>query len=248
MASSIVVPVLQAIENYDPAIATALIDVATKAKADIDSSAVSGAMISPVASIAALKAVVVTSLTTGTLCLVESDNAGMASLWMYSSTSAATDASNLLVTPPTAGSGAWLYAGSKVVLSLAVDHSTADNATIFTVPTGARLRPHAAWWDVTTSWTGGTTPAIGVHASPTGWTTKGDILGGASGDLTATLVSTATRMTGTVGAKLDGTASGNNRLIMVAADTFKFDRIADNFAAGAANVRILCDVLANAGA
>lgn len=244
MASSIVVPTIQDLGNYPPKIAQKLIDVATQAQTDINSSNVSGAMISPVANIAALKAVVVTSLTTGTLCLVESDNTGMASLWMYSSTSSATDTSNLLITPPTAGSGAWLNQSDRVALKLAIGFATADAAVLFTVPTGVRLRPKVAWWDVTTSWTGGTSSAIGVKSSVSGFSTAGDILGGASGDVAATLVSTNTRMVGTIGAQLSSTS----RLILVAADTISFDRITSAFTAGAGYVRLECDVLANPGA
>lgn len=246
MASSITVPVLQAIENYDPAIATALIAVATAAKADIDASAVSGAMRAPAATVAALTAIDITAVTTGTLCLVESDNTGVPSLWQYVSTSSATETTKLLVAAPDAGSGAWLRMGGSICLKLAVDKTLADNATLFTCPTGVRLKPREAYWDVTVSWSGGTSSAIGVHASPTGWTTKGDILGGASGDLAATLVSTNARMVGTVGAQLDTYAHG--RLILVAADTLNYDKIASTYTAGSGFVRVLCDVLANAGA
>lgn len=244
MASSIVVPSLVEIENYTPEIAEALIDVATKAKADIDSSAVSGAMVAPVANIVALKAIDTTAYTTGTLVLVESDNTGRASLWMFSSTSVvADDTTNQLVTNPTTGGGAWLYQGSSITLKLAISHANSDADTIFTVPTGVQLHPREAWWETSQTFNG-TSPKLGVHASPTGWTTKGDILGGATGD---TLASTDSRMAGTIGAKLDTRAHG--RLIMIAADTFKFDLISGSLStAGASNVRILCDVLANAGA
>ena len=111
---------------------------------------------------------------------------------------------------------------------------------------GARLHPREAWWEVSTNWTGGSSSAIGVASSVTGWDTAGDILGGATGDVQATLVTTNTRMTGTIGAALD--TRDNGRLIMVAADTFTFERITSAFTAGAANVRVLCDVLANLGA
>lgn len=215
------------------------------AAAKVDILALEGGSISTTAAdLTALKAIAAVNRTNGMLVMLRSDG----STWRFHSTSTAADTSENLVATPGAGSGRWLRNDKVVALSLACDFGTADNATLFTVPVGARLRPHAAWWEVSVSWTGGTASAIGVHASPTGWSTKGDILGGATGDVEATLVSTDTRMTGTVGATLDGSASGTKRLILIAADTLKFDRITSVFTAGAANVRVLCDVLANPGA
>ncbi len=201
----------------------------------------------PVADLTALAGIPAANRTAGMRCVVLSDIASEVSTWQFHATSTASDTSSNLVKAPTAGSGRWLRADKQVALFLPVDKTTADNATIFTVPVGARLKIGSSnWWEVTTSWTGGSSAAIGIHASPTGWSTKGDILGGATGDVLATLVSTDTRMTGTVGAKVDTAAHG--RLIAIAADTLKFDRITDLFTAGAANVRILVDVLDNLGA
>lgn len=222
------------------------IALATPAAEGLMSASCASAVHAAVADMAALKAIAAAARANGMLCMVLSDTAAEVSLWRFHSTSTASDTSENLVATPAVGSGRWLRADKTVPLFLSVTHSNTDNSTIFTVPTGARLHPREAWWEVTTNWTGGSSPAIGVHASPTGWTTKGDILGGASGDVGATLVTTSTRMTGTIGAKLDTRTNG--RLIMVAADTFKFDRITDVFSAGAANVRILCDVLSNLGA
>lgn len=200
----------------------------------------------PVANMAGLTAIAAANRINGMLCYVISDTAGEGSVWRFHSTSTAADTSVNLVASPDVGSGRWLRQGATVNLYLAVTKDTTDNATIFTVPVGARLHPREAYWQVNTSWTGGTDAAIGVHASPTGWATKGDILGGTGGDVLATLVSTDTRMVGTIGTKLETREDG--RLIMIAADTFKFDRIVDAFTAGVAKVRILCDLLANAGA
>lgn len=222
------------------------IALATPATEGLMSAAYAGAVHAPVATMTALKAIAAADRSNGMLCLVLSDTASEMSLWRFHSSSSASDTTENLVATPAAGSGRWLRADRLVSLYLPVTKDNADNSTIFTVPTGARIHPREAWWEVTTNWTGGSSSSIGVHASPTGWTTKGDILGGSAGDVLSTLVTTNTRMTGTVGAKLDTRDHG--RLIMVAADTFKFDRITDAFTAGAANVRILCDVLANLGA
>jgi len=163
--------------------------------------------------------------------------------WWFNANSSATDASQSVVIA--ASSGAWLLLEKACVLTLPFTFATADAAVLWTAPTGCRFRPRDAWWEISANMTGGSTPAIGVHASVSGWSTKGDILGGASGDLTATLVTTNTRMTGTVGAKLD--THVHDRLIMIAGDTFNFDQITSAFAAGAGNVRISGDLLANLG-
>lgn len=244
MASSITVPKLSDIGTYPPALAAALITVATAAKTDIDASVGSGAMLAPVANIAALTATDITSVQNGTLCLVLADNTGAMSVWRYHSTSTATESTKFFVAAPDSGAGAWLNTSREVAIKPAVAFTTTDAAVLFTVPTGARLHPRKAWWDITTSFAGGSSSAIGLSTSVSGFSTKGDLLGGASGDLAATLVSTNTRMVGTVGATLTSTS----RLIMIAADTVKFDRITDVYTSGAGFGRVLFDVLANLGA
>lgn len=222
------------------------IALATPSSEGLMSAAYAGAIHAPVADLTALAAIAAADRSAGMLCLVLSDIAGEMSLWRFHASSTAADASSNLVKAPAAGSGRWLRADRLVSLYLPVTKDTTDGEAIFTVPTGARIHPREAWWEVNTSWTGGTSSAIGVAASVSGWNTAGDILGGASGDVAATLVSTDTRMTGTIGTKLDIRTDG--RLIMVAADTFTFERITSAFTAGVAKVRVLCDLLANAGA
>lgn len=224
-------------------VATAASD-STPSAAGLASAALTGGFHAPAADRTALKAIAASARADGMFCLVLSDM----STWMFSAASAAADTSENLVCTPGAGTGRWLRYDKEVVLSLAFTFATADNATLFTVPVGARLRPSAAWWDIAVSMTGGTVSAIGLHASPSGWATKGDILGGAAGDTDATLVSTTTRMQGTVGALLNGGSSGTSRLILIAADTIKYDRITSAHTAGSGNARVLCNVIANAGA
>ncbi len=220
------------------------IALATPASEGLMSGAQASAITLAVANIAALKGIGATGRAAGMLALVLAGTSGGHELWRFHATSTAADTSENLVVSPTVGTGKWLRADGSISMSLAVDKTTADAATIFTVPVGVRLRVKTAWWDVTTSWSGGTNSAIGVHASPSGYTAKGAILGGSGGDVQATLVSTNTREVGTVGSALGAT----DRLILIAADTIKFDRIVDLFTAGAANVRVACDVLLNPGA
>lgn len=113
------------------------------------------------------------------------------------------------------------------VIKVAIDYSTADAAVLFTVPAGHNLRVNRAWWNVQTGFSGGSSSAIGISSSNAAYATKGDLLGGASGDVAASLV--AGQKGGTVGAKV----SGNQVVVLVPGDTVKFDRVTSAFTAGA---------------
>jgi len=120
-------------------------------------------------------------------------------------------------------------------LKLAIAFGTADAATLYTIPTGLKAEIERAYWEVTTSFTGGSSSAIGVSSSNTSYATKGDILGGASGDVAATLVSTGlTYKGGTIGAKF----GSNGMVVLVGGDTIRFDRITSAFTAGAGFVHL----------
>lgn len=125
-------------------------------------------------------------------------------------------------------------------LVLPITFATANNAVLFTVPTGLRVQIEKVFWEVTTSWTGGSSSAIGLSSSNVAYNTAGDLLGGASGDVLATLVSTtASGFCGTTGTKL--TTQG--LVVLVAADTVKFNRITSAFTVGAGNVHLKVCVL-----
>ncbi len=113
------------------------------------------------------------------------------------------------------------------VLKLPVDFNTADGAVLATVPAGHYLRVNRTWWDVQTGFTGGTSSAIGASSSNSAYSTKGDLQGGASGDLAAALV--AGQKGGTIGAKF----GSNGVVVLGPGDTIRFDRIASQFTAGA---------------
>lgn len=129
----------------------------------------------------------------------------------------------------------------KPHLKLAVDFSLADAAVLFTVPTltngAVGLQLDSLYWEVTTSFTGGSSSAIGVSSSNANYATKGDLLGGASGDVAAGLLSTGlTYKGGTIGAKF----GSNGKVVLVAGNTIRFDRITSVFTAGAGYVHINC--------
>ncbi len=216
------------------------IAVAIPAAEGLMSGAQAGTISPPAATTTAIKAIAAANRANGMLVMCLADG----SFWRFHSTSTAADTSENLVLVPGVGSGRWLRADSQVLLSLAFTFATADNATLFTVPVGCRLAVRRAWWDIATSMTGGSSSAVGLHASPAGFSTKGDLLGGSAGDTDAGLVSTNTRMQGTVGT----TVTSTGRLLLIAADTIKYDRITSVHTAGSGNARVLVDVLANPGA
>jgi hypothetical protein len=156
--------------------------------------------------------------------------------WLYRAAGTAVDASENLAMTPSAGGGAFTRLDLAFSMKLAISFANTDAQAIFTVPAGMKIMLEQLMWEVTTSFTGGSTPAIGISSSNANFNTKGDLLGGAAGDLTATLVSTGrTYKGGTLGTKF-GT---NGKVVLVAADTVRFDRIADVFAAGAGFVHVL---------
>ena len=97
------------------------------------------------------------------------------------------------------------------------------------------------YWEITADWTGGSSSAIGI-SGPSPHNTKGDLLGGGSGDVAATLVASAGVALGTIGAD---TAAG---VMLKAADTVKFDRITSAFTAGTGFVHVVGDLVLNPGA
>ncbi len=129
----------------------------------------------------------------------------------------------------------------KAHLKLPFTFATADAAVLYTVPAltngAACIKLDSLFWEVTTSFTGGTTPGIGVSSSNAKYNTKGDLLGGTGGDLTASLVSTNTYVPGILGAKYASTGT-TGKIFLVAGDTIRFDRIANAFTAGAGYVHV----------
>jgi hypothetical protein len=198
------------------------------------------AVAASVATLAALKALAdgAPERTHGNAVLVDADG----SEWVFHSTSALT-ADDIVVAAPSAGSGRWLRKVGFVDLALPFTFATADGAVLWTVPTGCILKLESAHWEINTAMTGGSSSAIGVAA--TGHTTAGDILGGAAGDVEATL--TAGRKAGTIGVKMD-TDVELHGMIFVATNTFTFERITSAFTAGAGNVHLVGALLKNAGA
>ena len=123
--------------------------------------------------------------------------------------------------------------GEALYLRLYVDFNTADAATLYTVPAGTSLAIRSCMWEVTTALTGGTSSAIGISSDLSPHDAKGDIHGGASGDVLATL--TAGFKRGTQG--LSFTAAPNC-VVLTAGKLIRFDRITSAFTAGAGYIHL----------
>ncbi len=169
------------------------------------------------------------------------------STWRFSPTATAVeDTLQAFVLTPTdarfATAGRWLRADYAFDLSIPVSFANTDAQVLETLPAGVELRWGRAYQNVTTAWTGGASSAIGVSSSNAAYSTKGDLEGGASGDLLAAL--TVGKGRGTVGAKV---ASGGV-VVLVGGDAIRFDRIVSAYTAGAGVIVAPVHLVANAGA
>lgn len=164
--------------------------------------------------------------------------------WVFDSDSVLTG-DNLLVVSPTAGTGRWLRAPGSVDLSMAISSGTANGATLLTLQAGMRLLPTNEYWETTIAWSGGSSSAIGLSSSKTGFSTAGDLLGGAAGDVAATLVTGVTA--GTIGVGVNSVAKVH-AAIFVSGDAILFNRITSAYTTGAGFAHIVADLVANPGA
>jgi hypothetical protein len=124
----------------------------------------------------------------------------------------------------------------RFTLTLTVGFANTDAQVLYTVPAGLRLSIERALWEVITPFTGGSSSAIGLSSSNASYNTKGDLLGGASGDVLAGLTA---GFKGTIGAK----AATQGVIVLVAGDTIRFDRIVSAFTAGAGFAHLPCTII-----
>lgn len=133
---------------------------------------------------------------------------------------------------------AQLAPGTVVDLAFPIAFGTADAAVLGTLPSGVELLVVRSYWEITADFTGGTASAIGLSSSQSPHNTKGDLLGGGSGDVAAGL--TAGIKAGTIGADI---AAG---VLLVGGSTIRFDRITSAFTAGAGYAHVVAVVLGSA--
>lgn len=191
-----------------------------------------------VATRTALKAIAAGSRADQDLVTVRSDG----STWKFVAASTLADdglvveSCNIVITPGS-GTGRWVRQDQVFTAKIAVSKDTADAAQLMLVPAGYSVKIFDDLsWDVTTGFTGGSSSAIGVSSSNAGSSTKGDLLGGASGDVTATLGTTGVKQ-GTAGAQMD-TIAHRRALRIEATEYLRFDRITSAFTAGAGYVNV----------
>lgn len=148
---------------------------------------------------------------------------------------------DLLVLAPTdaRAAGRFICVEDHFDIKLAVGFATADAAVLYTVPVGFTLQLDVPWWEVTVSFTGGTSSAIGINSSNTGLNGVGDLLGSSAGDVAASLVSTGPLAKGTKGTKI-----GTPGAVLIGGDTIKFNRITSVFTAGAGFVHVPVKLIA----
>ncbi len=197
----------------------------------------------PVASLTAMKGINPGARVDGQIFLNLADDTP----WTFNAASSLTG-DDILVAAPDSGSGRFLRLPGAGKFELPFTFATLDAAALLTMQAGQELAVERVGWRISTGMTGGTGSAIGVSSNkttPTNWSTKGDILGGASGDVAATL--TAGLKVGTIGADMD-TLTKTRGLILVSGDVLRLDRITDAFTAGAGNVVVVGTLLKNDGA
>lgn len=204
---------------------------------------VSERIAAPVASIAALKLIGAGDCADGQRAITTLEQKNFQFL-----ASCALAGDDQFIVAPASGNGRWLLIDDITVLALPITFATADGAILYTVPTGAYLQPLDFFWGITADFTGGGGSSIGVSSSnKAGYTTKGDLLGGATGDVAATLVASAVKAYGTIGAQWGTVAL--RRKLWIPGDTFRHDRItAGPFTAGAGTVNVRCEIIQNVGA
>lgn len=201
-----------------------------------------------VTTVTTLKAIKTDRCVHGMLAFVQSDN----SIWQFHDSCALTGDDILIAEPSDGGAGAWLRKPGGCELKLPFTYATADAAILLTIPTGALLLVDEFYWQISADMTGGVASAIGVSSSnksdSAAFTTKGDFLGGATGDVAATLTAAlgSIKALGTIGTDWDTVAK--RRTLFVPTDTIRFDRITSAFAAGTGNVCVAGTLLRNAGA
>jgi hypothetical protein len=183
------------------------------------------------------------------LALTEKDWAGRILVagvpYVWSETSTVEDTSSLFSIRPTAKSslaaGRFILEAKEGNFRFPVTFATADAAVLLTIPTGLIIQPVEFWWTVTTTFAGGSSSAIGVSSNKTSYTAKGDLLGGAAGDVAATLASGSSPIMGTIGAGF--ATNAQRRMFMIATNTLLFDRVTSVFTSGVGAVNMRARII-----
>ena len=141
---------------------------------------------------------------------------------------------NLANFPPAVAAA--LCGQGRMTLTLPVNFNLADAAPLFVVPPGMRIAIERPLIEVIVPFTGGAASAIGLSSSNVGYNTKGDLAGGAAGDVAAGLTA---GFKGTLGTK----AATQGVIVLVGGDVIRFDRITSVFTAGSGFAHIPFSIL-----
>lgn len=175
---------------------------------------------------------------------VQLDDTRNRNFYIYDATSVLTGDDLFVIAPGDGQPGRYLLApGCHFDLALPIDFSLADAAALATTPDTAFLAQLGrSYWEITANWTGGTSSTIGISTDTAPDDTQGDLLGGASGDVAATLVAAGGNLLGTIGANV---AAG----ILLKGDVaIRYDEITSAFTAGTGYAHIVGLMVANPGA
>lgn len=164
--------------------------------------------------------------------------------WVYVSAATAVDTSGLLFRKPAdnPATGGWCLMPGEVDIAMPFGFATADAVSLVTMPVNCIFMPLEFYFEITTGLVGA--GAIGMSSAKANYNTKGDLLGGATGDVAATLV-VGNPILGTVGTKWASLA--NKRAIWKAGETFRYDRVSGTNTAGAGRIHAVGHLIANPG-
>ena len=182
--------------------------------------------------IANLKAIPARVRDNGMIAAVAANN----SHWRFDADATAVDATDNFIVSPDAGTGKWVRADAVVHMKLAVAFGNADADDLFTVPAGMTLQLEEVFWEVTTSWTGGTSSAIGISSDTAPHETQGDLLGGAVGSVAAEITDAIGFTSEPRGASF---TAAPFTPVLAAGSTIRYDEITSAFTAGAGFVHVV---------
>lgn len=129
---------------------------------------------------------------------------------------------------------------TKPKVKIPFTFAMADATILLTIPAlvngASGVFVERLYWEITTPFTGGSSSAIGVSSTNSLWNTKGDFLGGATGDVAATLVATGALYKGTSGTKVTSTSLA----YLLPGDSLRYDKITSAFTSGSGFIHMHC--------
>jgi hypothetical protein len=163
--------------------------------------------------------------------------------YVYRAASVLTGDDALVITPTESVGRLLLAPGYNFDLAIAFTYAKADAAAHLTSPnTGFLAMLGRSYWEITANFTGGSSSAIGASLGAAPHSTKGDVLGGAGGDVAATLVASGGKLLGTIGADVAGGILWKGNVAL------RHDRIVDAYTAGTGYLHAVGRMLANPAA